>query len=95
MGDNMIQDGKLIIQTEEGQQRSYSVLATFEIKEKNKTYILYTDYSKNEEGNIKIYSSIYNQNGDLEVIKEKEEIDFVQNYIEALEKDLKSGIKFF
>ena len=91
----MIQDGKLIIQTEDGQEKSFSGLVTFEIKEKNKTYILYTDYSQNEEGNVKIYSSIYNQDGKLDVIKEKEEIDFIQNYIETLEKDLKSGIKFY
>lgn len=95
MGDNMIQDGKLTIKMENGLEKTFSVLATFELKEKSKTYVLYTDYAKTEEGNIKIYSSIYHKNGSLEIITEKDEIEVVQDYIETLEKDLKSGIKFF
>ena len=95
IGDSMIQEGKVTITTEDGKETVFHVLVTFELKEKKKTYVIYTDYKKTEDGNIKLYSSIYNQNGTLEIIKDKEEIDFVQSYIETLEKDLKSGIQIF
>lgn len=82
----IIKDGK--------EEKEYSVLVTFDILEKNNSYVLYTDYSKDDAGNLKIYSAIYDEEGRLKPVIEKDEIKIIDDYIKQLESDLKSGIKF-
>ena len=82
----IIKDGK--------EEKEYSVLVTFDILEKNNSYVLYTDYSKDDVGNLKIYSAIYDKEGRLKPVIEKDEIKIIDDYIRQLEADLKSGIKF-
>ena len=43
----------------------------FESPETNKNYIVYTDNSIDEEGNIRVYASIYNP-ADLQVVEGEE-----------------------
>ena len=45
---------------DEGKEVECEVLFTFESDETNKHYIAYTDNTTDEEGNIKVYASIYN-----------------------------------
>ena len=44
---------------DEGKEVEYEVLFTFESNETNKNYIVYTDNQTDEDGNIKVYASIY------------------------------------
>ena len=44
---------------EEGKEVVYDVLFTFDSEETNKSYIVYTDNSTDEEGNIQVYASTY------------------------------------
>ena len=91
----MIKNDKIILKNEKNEDCIFSILLTFDLEEKNKSYVIYTDYSKNEDENIKIYSSIYNKNGDLEPIIEADEIEIVNEYIKTLENDIKSKIEFY
>jgi len=88
----MKKEGKKIINNAK-KKKKYSILVTFDIAKKNKSIVLYTDYSKDPNNNVKIYSSIYDAKGKLEPILDKDEIDIVNEYIKKLENDLKSGIK--
>ena len=47
---------------DEGKEIECEVLFTFESDETKKNYIVYTDNTTDEEGNIKVYASIYNPN---------------------------------
>ena len=47
---------------DEGKEVECEVLFTFESEETKKNYIVYTDNSTDEEGNTKVYASIYNPN---------------------------------
>lgn len=89
----MQKSGKIIIKDGK-EEKEYSILVTFDISEKNKSYVLYTDYSKDDKGNLKIYSSSYNQEGRLRPVLEKDEMEIIEDYIKKIEDDLKSGIKF-
>ena len=51
--------GKLIITNNEGKQLECDVLFTFDSDETGKSYIAYTDNTKDENGNIRVYASIY------------------------------------
>ena len=89
----MIQDGKIIV-NDGNEEKEYAILVTFDIREKNKSYVLYTDYSKDEIGNLKIFSAIYNEEGKLKPVIESDEIEIIDDYIKKLEDDFKLGIKF-
>ena len=50
------------VMNDEGKEVECEVLFTFESEETKKNYIVYTDNSTDEEGNTKVYASIYNPN---------------------------------
>ena len=58
----MDQEMKFTITNEEGKEMTCEVLFTFDSEETGKNYIVYTDNTKDEEGNIKVYASIYDPN---------------------------------
>lgn len=89
----MYNKGKIILKNEHEEEKEYAILVTFDITEKNKSYVLYTDYSKDDENNLKIFSAIYDKNWNLEPVTEKDEIEIIEKYIKDLEKDFRDGIK--
>lgn len=56
----MEQDMTFTITNEEGQEITCDILFTFDSEETGKNYIVYTDNTQDEEGNTKVYASIYN-----------------------------------
>ena len=92
----MNKDGILIIKNEKGEEKKFHILLTFDIEERNKSYVIYTDYSKTEDDNLKVFASIYDKYDEvdkLEDIVEKDEIEVVNKILQDLQPDLKSGIK--
>ena len=92
----MFQDEKLVIVNEKGEQKEFAILVTFDIEKKNKSYVIYTDYSKNDDGDIQVYASIYDKfqkDKRLNDVTEKDEIEFINKYLEVLADDLKSAVK--
>lgn len=87
----MYKEGKIILKNEQ-EEKEYYILVTFDILKKNKSYVLYTDYSKDSNNNLKVFSAIYDEDWNLKPVIEKEEIEIIENYIKGLEKDLKENI---
>ena len=90
----MYRDEILLIPDENGEEKEYAILVTFDIESKNKSYVLYTDYTKDENDNLKIFASIYDEKWNLSPLEDVDEIEFINNYIKELEEDIKSGIDF-
>ena len=87
-------DGVIKVKDKEGIEKEYIILASFRFHEKY--FIIYTDYSRDKDRNIKVFASIYNPDdkiNQLEKIKEKEDKDFVKKYIKMLEQNLKVKMK--
>ncbi len=77
---------------EKGNEIVYDVLFTFESEETNKNYIVYTDQSKDEKGNIQVYASIYdpeNPNSKLEPIETEKEWKVIETILETLQEEIK------
>lgn len=80
---------------EEGKEVEYEVLFTFESNETNKNYIVYTDNEIDEEGNVKVYASIYepkedgtiDENTTLKPIETDAEWTKIQAILDELQKD--------
>ena len=59
------------ITNDEGQEVECEVLFTFESDETGKNYMVYTDNTVDEEGNTKVYASIYNPDEEMCMLFEK------------------------
>lgn len=77
---------------EEGRETSYDVLFTFDNEETNKSYIVYTDNTRDEAGNIQVYASIYDPNDPnsrLEAITTEKEWKVIDTILETLQEEVK------
>ena len=72
-------DNKKILKLidENGNEIEYEILLAFKWMKTNKNYIVYTDNTKNEEGNINVFAAIYypNDSTRLDPIETNEEWD--------------------
>ena len=63
----MDKTGKIIVKNENGNEIECDVLFTFDSEDTNKSYIVYTDNTKDELGNTKVYANTFddNESGEL------------------------------
>ena len=77
---------------ENGNEVEYDVLFTFESEETNKNYIVYTDQTKDDAGNIQVYASIYDPNdpnSKLEPINTDKEWKVIETILSTLQEEIK------
>ena len=77
---------------ENGNEIVYDVLFTFESDETGKNYIVYTDNSKDEAGNIEVYASIYDPEdpqSKLEAITTDKEWKVIETILETLQEEVR------
>ena len=75
---------------DEGKEIECEVLFTFESDETKKNYIVYTDNTVDEEGNTKVYASIYNPDQDetkLLPIETDREWKIIETILEELQNE--------
>lgn len=78
---------------ENGNEVVYDVLFTFESEETNKNYIVYTDNSKDDKGNIQVFASIYDPDdpkSKLEAIETEKEWKVIETILDTLQEELKN-----
>lgn len=76
-----MKDDVLEIENSDGVQKQYNILFKFDELDNNEHYVVYTDYSKNENGNIDVRARQYiDNNGALELkeIKHEEVKDYIK-----------------
>ena len=77
---------------EAGKEVECEALFTFESEETKKSYIVYTDNTKDEAGNTKVYASIYDPNSEstsLEPIETDKEWKVIETILNELQANLK------
>lgn len=75
---------------EKGQKIMCEVLFTFESDETKKNYIVYTDNSLDENGNVKVYASIYTPDqepADLIPIETEREWKIIETILESVQEE--------
>ena len=86
-------NNKFTVINDEGKQIECEVLFTFESDETKKSYIVYTDNTKDEIGNIKVYASIYDPNNmddtkmSLEPIETEKEWNIIETILDSLQEE--------
>ncbi|MEI3499450.1 MAG: DUF1292 domain-containing protein [Bacilli bacterium] len=80
------------ITNDEGQEVECEVLFTFESDETGKNYMVYTDNTVDEEGNTKVYASIYNPDEEdqtLQPIETDKEWTIIETILNELQEEAK------
>lgn len=80
---------KFKVMDDEGKEVECEVLFTFDSDETEKSYMVYTDNTLDEEGNTKVYASTYVSNGDevkLEPIESDSEWKIVETVLDEIQK---------
>lgn len=78
----------------EGVEVECEVLFTFESEETKKNYMVYTDNTKDEEGNIRVYASIYNPDkpeSELIPIESESEWKIIETILEEIQAEVKES----
>ena len=79
---------------EERKEVVCSVLFTFDSDETKKSYIVYTDNTKDKQGNIQVYASIYDKeqedNMELLPIETDKEWKVIETILESLQEEIRN-----
>ena len=83
----MLDHGKIVIKNDKGEELTCDVLFTFDSDETGKSYIAYTDNTKDSKGNTKVYASTYDKNGDdmqLNPLTSEKEWKIIDNILSSV-----------
>ena len=79
--------------TNDGTEVTCNVLFTFDSDETKKSYIVYTDNSRDQEGNIQVFASIFDPNDEntkLEPITTEKEWKVIETILETLQGEVRN-----
>ena len=79
---------------ENGKEVVCEVLFTFDSEETKKNYIVYTDNTTDEEGNVRVYASTFdpaNENTELKPIETEREWKIVETILESIQDESKKN----
>lgn len=78
----------------EGREVVCDVLFTFDSDETGKSYIVYTDNTKDTNGNVQVYASIFNpedENTELLPIETEKEWKVIEAILSSLQEEVRNG----
>ena len=79
------------VTNDKGESIVCDILFTFDNEETGKSYIVYTDNTKDENGKVRVYASIYNPNDPktkLEDIKTDKEWKVIDTILQTLQEEI-------
>ena len=79
------------VTNDKGEQVVCDISFTFDSEETNKSYIVYTDNTKDEAGKVRVYASIYNPSDPktkLEDIKTEKEWKIIDTILQTLQEEI-------
>ncbi len=89
-----MEENSFVIVDDNGKEIKYDVLFTFQSEETNKDYIVYTDNSKDKDGNVQVFASIYHPNSEnskLEAIETDKEWKVIDTILKTIQEELKDS----
>lgn len=87
---NMEEKNTFVVLDENGKEVTCEVLFTFDSEETNKSYMVYTDNTTDDAGNIKVYASIFDpkaENTELIPIETDREWKIVETILESIQEE--------
>lgn len=81
----------------EGKEIEFEVLFTFESDETNKNYTVYTDNTKDENGNVRVYASVFEPDAqplELLPVETEREWKIIETILESIEEESKKNKEY-
>ena len=78
------------VMDENGKEVTCEVLFTFDSEETKKRYMVYTDNTTDEEGNVRVYASTFDptaENTELKPIETEREWKIVETILESIQEE--------
>ena len=78
----------------DGNEINFEILFTFESDETKKNYMVYTDNSKDENGNVRVYASVFVPDAEpLELlpVETEREWKIIETILESIEEESKKN----
>ena len=78
------------VMDDNGKEVVCEVLFTFDSEETKKSYIVYTDNTTDEKGNVKVYASVYKKDSDtteLLPIETEREWKIIETILESIQEE--------
>lgn len=78
------------VMDENGKEVTCEVLFTFDSEETKKNYIVYTDNTTDEDGNVRVYASIFDpnaENTELKPIETEREWKIVETILDSIQEE--------
>jgi len=83
-----------IVLDEKGKEVECEPLFTFESEETKKNYVVYTDNSRDKDGNVRVFASIYevtDKGNKLLPIKSEKEWKVIETILESIQEETKKA----
>ena len=93
---NNLEEQKFTVVNSEGEEVECEALFRFESDETHKNYIVYTDNSQDEEGNTRVYASIYTPGQEktkLEPIETDAEWNKIQQILDVIQEQVRESME--
>lgn len=82
------------VMDENGKEVNCEVLFTFDSEETKNNYIVYTDNTTDDEGNVRVYASIFDpmsENTELKPIESEREWKIIETILESIQEENKKN----
>ncbi len=89
-------ESKFVVKDENGEEKEYYKLFTFDSEETGKSYIAYTDNSTDEKGNIIIRANTYDPTGEdlsLQPLTSEKEWKVIENILISTQEKIKEEME--
>ena len=90
----MDKENKFKVIDKDGKEIEFEVLFTFESDETKKNYMVYTDNSTDEEGNVRVYASVFKQDAEpLELlpVETDREWKIIETILDSIQEENKKN----
>ena len=88
----MFKKEQIKMKNENGEEKVYDIILSFDNEETGKTYIVYTENKEDENGNLELYASKYNpeeEHPKFEKIETEREWQIVDIVVKSVQEELK------
>ena len=89
-----MEKNQFTVLNDDGVEKTFDVLFTFDNDETKKSYVIYTDNTVDGNGNVEVYASIYNPDdphSKLEEIKTEKEWKIIETILSSIQEEIKKG----
>ena len=90
----MDKENKFKVIDKDGKEIEFEVLFTFESDETKKNYMVYTDNSTDEEGNVRVYASVFKPDAEpreLLPVETEREWKIIETILDSIQEENKKN----